>query len=563
MRLIHCRTLQLYEFTGSNIPPYAILSHRWGQAEVTFQEFSSKPQHKLGFLKIQNFCLVALEYGLEYGWVDTCCIDKSSSAELSESINSMYQWYRDAVGCIAYLADVSVRAPEPTADQLYDKLCSSEWFERGWTLQELIAPQRLDFYSREWFFLGKRRSSNILTTISIITSVSTDILTGRTSIHRESIAKRMSWASKRKTTRKEDEAYSLLGIFEVNMPLLYGEGPRAFQRLQEEIMKHSDDQSLFAWEDLCTDESAELVWDEDGPLRGPLALSPAEFANSSDIVPFRDWTASKPYAMTSHGLRCELPIHGVHCESTVCIAVLSCHHENYFGGPLGIHIRPLGLNRKSKFIGKIDSDQYARDHRYQYPVVVNPNIYFKPTIRTIFLRKEVILPRKLDQYRQHSFLVRLFANSSKFTNTYGFPLERWYRAKGDSAIIRSPSVKGGVIFEGEDGVQLAIVMRLDYDRDFEHSGRWESSRCTCKVFVAKERKWEVTMMHGFVCLKSSQNVFELYERVASHGSNKTFEDLEDGRRVVAEIRKDIIMGVQMFVVDVNIFRAEDGLYELE
>jgi hypothetical protein len=124
-------------------------------------------------------------------------------------------------------------------------LRNSRWFRRGWTLQELIAPPIVEFYDRNWFEVGTKLS--LLGTIAAITRIDIRVLENSQRLDSVNVASRMSWASERKTTRKEDEAYCLMGIFGVNMPLLYGEGHRAFHRLQEEIMKIHDDYTLFAW----------------------------------------------------------------------------------------------------------------------------------------------------------------------------------------------------------------------------------------------------------------------------------------------------------------------------
>lgn len=169
--------------------------------------------------------------------MDTCCIDKSSSAELSEAINSMYTLYKKSYLCIVYLDDVD--------GAWWDfELKYSRWFTRGWTLQELIAPRVLLFFDKHWKFIKTKDS--IATLLAEITGIDTKVLrTGDTK--GISVAAKMSWAAKRTTTRPEDLAYSLMGIFDVNMPTIYGEGDKAFIRLQEEIMKKSNDQSLFAW----------------------------------------------------------------------------------------------------------------------------------------------------------------------------------------------------------------------------------------------------------------------------------------------------------------------------
>ncbi|KAF2100152.1 HET-domain-containing protein [Rhizodiscina lignyota] len=282
MRLLNSDTLELKEFTERDVPEYAILSHTWQDGEVSFQDMQNgNAKEKPGWQKIENFAKVARECGYAWLWVDTCSIDKSSSAELSEAINSMYRWYGNAVFCCAYLCDVSEQG-------FYEELDSrasdwdrgfdyafrhSRWFTRGWTLQELIAPAKLDFYvsgKEGWSSLGSKES--LQEKLNSITGIPKGVLVGKHHHRSFSVAQRMSWASRRETTRTEDMAYCLLGLFEVNMPLLYGEGERAFTRLQEEIIRVSDDQSIFAWTSLSKEEDA----------RGLLARSPAEFRNAHE-----------------------------------------------------------------------------------------------------------------------------------------------------------------------------------------------------------------------------------------------------------------------------------------
>jgi hypothetical protein len=227
--------LSLTEFYGNQIPPYAILSHTWGPngQEVTFKDIiDAIGKDKTGYIKLQFCADQATRDGLHYFWVDTCCIDKSSSAELTESINSMFRWYREAAKCYVYLSDVSARESDREA-----AFRRSRWFTRGWTLQELIAPVSLEFYSSEGTLLGDRIATE--GQVHEITGISIQALQGNP-LSNFTVAERMSWAAKRQTTRKEDEAYSLLGIFDIHIPLIYGEGENAFFRLQEEIEKHSD-----------------------------------------------------------------------------------------------------------------------------------------------------------------------------------------------------------------------------------------------------------------------------------------------------------------------------------
>ena len=240
--------LSLVEFASNTIPRYAILSHTWGtdDEEVTFKDLvEGTGKTKAGYRKIRFCTKQAASDGLQFSWVDTCCIDKSSSAELSEAINSMFHWFHNAVKCYVYLSDVSI------GDSVGNGLSSqqtwkpafqhSRWFTRGWTLQELIAPTFVDFYSEEGKRLGNKNS--LVREIHEITGITVRALQG-SPLSGFSVDERMSWAAGRETKREEDGAYSLLGIFDIHMPLLYGEGRgRAFIRLQKEIKESLKDES--------------------------------------------------------------------------------------------------------------------------------------------------------------------------------------------------------------------------------------------------------------------------------------------------------------------------------
>ncbi len=244
MRLINIETLKLEEFFGDDIPRYAILSHTWGApgVEVTLQDVQAGIITKSGKIKLEGCCQQAKKDGLGYAWIDTCCIDKTNSVELGEAINSMFRWYRRATMCYAYLSDV------PAGDNSRDpgsKFFVSRWFRRGWTLQELLAPEEVQFYNQGWGFIGTKL--DMVTEIETITGIPRDFLLGWEHIHEASVAQRMSWAAKRETTRKEDTAYCLLGIFDVTMSMIYGEGDRAMSRLQQEIMRFTGDHSILAW----------------------------------------------------------------------------------------------------------------------------------------------------------------------------------------------------------------------------------------------------------------------------------------------------------------------------
>jgi hypothetical protein len=244
MRLLQCDNdgnFSLTEFFEGDIPKkYAILSHRWGAEEVTFKDLTDgTSKNKAGYGKIQFCEKQARCDGLKYFWVDTCCIDKSSSAELSEAINSMFRWYQKAARCYVYLSDVSIRkrkASDTSAECTWESAFrASKWFTRGWTLQELLAPRSVEFFSQEGNRIGNKRT--LEQQIHEITGVSATALR-ENPLSQFDVDERFSWAKSRQTTRREDKAYSLFGIFDVQMPLLYGEGEvKAFQRLREAIDK--------------------------------------------------------------------------------------------------------------------------------------------------------------------------------------------------------------------------------------------------------------------------------------------------------------------------------------
>jgi hypothetical protein len=237
--------LSLAEFTATNIPPYAILSHTWGQddEEVSFKDLvDGDYEKKAGYSKVLFCGEQAASDDLKYFWVDTCSIDKSSSAELSEAINSMLQWYREASKCYVYLSDVSIHDNfDPKNPSSESTFWNCRWFSRGWTLQELIAPASVEFFSKEGQKLGDKRS--LEHQIHQITGISIQALRG-CPLSIFSVEERMSWAAGRKATRKEDEAYCLLGIFNIYMPLIYGEGSNAMTRLRRKIHKALRDKPL-------------------------------------------------------------------------------------------------------------------------------------------------------------------------------------------------------------------------------------------------------------------------------------------------------------------------------
>ncbi|KAG9229618.1 HET and ankyrin domain protein [Amylocarpus encephaloides] len=285
MRLMHTEEIKLYEFGDREAPKYAILSHTWGSEEIALQDIETNRAVKLqGYEKVLKACSVAAAKKFDYIWIDTCCFDKTSSAELSEALNSMYRWYQEAEEYYAYLADVphnSVNQVPATTDP---KFRDSRWFTRGWSLQELIAS------------LSIGTKSDLQRDISEITGIPGSFLLGDDLRH-ASVAQRMSWASKRETSRTEDIAYCLMGLFGIYMPMIYGEGERAFNRLQEEIMREVHG--------------------------GILANSPAAFANSGNIIPVSpDYATSSPPTLSSRGIH--LSLHLIDNGNGHVLAILDC-----------------------------------------------------------------------------------------------------------------------------------------------------------------------------------------------------------------------------------------------
>lgn len=293
LRLENDGGFSLVEFIGRDIPPYAILSHTWraDHEEVTFRDLiEGTGKNKAGYCKLTLCAKQAAHDGLQFFWVDTCCMDKSSSAELSEAINSMFRLYKDSAVCYVYLSDL-----KPSID-LSTALKGCRWFTRGWTLQELIAPNNSDFFNQNWEFVGNKR--DLLDEISSITNISTLVLSHNTPLSCVTVATRMSWAAHRQTTKVEDISYCLLGIFNINMPLIYGEGSKAFARLQQEIIKGTCDLSIFAWKTVPGQDDQHTH-----PYSGILAESPRQFSSCGSLVQSQERRFHADFSVTNRGVR--------------------------------------------------------------------------------------------------------------------------------------------------------------------------------------------------------------------------------------------------------------------
>jgi hypothetical protein len=440
MWLINTQTLRLKFFLA---PPsrYSILSHVWTDEECSFQEFRSLETakgpilaitEKKGFKKIEACCKLALGQGFEWTWVDTCCIDKTSSAELSESINSMFAWYKSSSICYAYLDDVDSTSstankemPVPTAKPSlipvpvkpeYDP--GSRWYYRGWTLQELLAPLHVDFYNRSWNRIGSKWAlRGEIARISGIGEADLVMFDPR----RSSIAQKMSWAASRNTTREEDEAYCLLGIFGIHMSLLYGEGKNAFRRLQEELIKTSTDHTIFSWNrPLPLDNTSILsptaqnflscgsivqhVW--------PLTLSQSQSLNSfwpeawsqdSDMDPP---DIEIPYTITNVGLEIQLSILKDREATVKALSQVTYHRPS--GHVVAVincrHFKSLDFRNQAMAIILQPQPENPSVHRVYYsPIYINTdNLEFEPknviiTLNNRFQRLrtgELLVPRE-------------------------------------------------------------------------------------------------------------------------------------------------------------------------
>jgi hypothetical protein len=524
MRLLNSTTLELEEFFDNHIPKYAILSHRWLDDEVSLKDMqNATATRKAGYAKLKLCCDQAVKDGLHYAWVDTCCIDKTSSAELTEAINSMYRWYQNAAVCYVYLSDV--QSSEVSCDSSFEE---SAWFTRGWTLQELIAPANVEFYNCTWHILGTKES--LKDAISEITGIGVAILEGADP-EGLSVAKRMSWASKRTTTRVEDIAYSLLGLFGVNMPMLYGEGERAFIRLQEEIMKHSDDQSLFAW------KSTRNVY------RGLLAKSPSDFGDCCNIVTSRSKWNRVPYSVTNMGLSIQLPMIAWAMETY--LAALDCELEDIPNSRVGVFLKLLPEN-----------DQYARvlldgaDSR-----TFESSLAAQSTYRKIYVRQKVWDSPSIDRIygfwlRKLPLLQFKVRTQSPVTEHPPCEVASWNQWKSNERILKIPTGSRGTAGElwyKPKGAHGYSLLKLGFDNNFNP---------VCQLGGVE---WGLTGQYYFPSSASfaDSGWMDLGEKHGVFTGDRLRGLNIEERRIRLSITEEVIEGRPMWVVDSTGF---DGLY---
>ena len=416
MRLINTTTMQL-EYFMADPPPYAILSHTWEDNEVTFQDFID-PNHgvasiKKGFAKIQRACQLAKQAGIAYTWVDTCCIDKTSSAELTEAINSMFAWYAESAVCYAFLSDIgaadAIDPLEPTSE-----FAASRWFTRGWTLQELIAPKVVEFYDQDWTLRGTK--NGLAKVLEAITRIDGQVLGDSSVLADIPVARRMSWAATRVTTRVEDTAYCLLGIFDISMPMLYGEGKKAFIRLQEEIAKETNDLTLFAWQ--ARDTSVQKY-------RGIFATSPAEFLKASSIIAGDDKRFSDVFNITNKGLRINSWLGSGPGGSTVL--TLNCSLREDPTQQIGVYLKMHGAS----LYARSQPDKFVLQSQNQLARQPNSRILLTQQnlgkADTIYISKWLTLSQSvsLEKARQSGFFFRNGYINPFFRTNMVQPLELW------------------------------------------------------------------------------------------------------------------------------------------
>jgi hypothetical protein len=346
----------------------------WDEHEVLFGDMANSATDwtgKRGYHKIKSACLQAQEQqpALEYVWMDTCCIDKSSSGELAEAINSMYNWYAGAEVCCAYLSDL-----EATAS--LDELHKCRWFARGWTLQELIAPKKMVFFDKQWNERGTKQ--DLVERLSRITGIDGDILLHQRPLSSVSVAQKMSWAAGRQTTRIEDTAYCLLGIFGVHLPFLYGEGHRAFRRLQDTIVSSVPDLSIFAWR--LSPPSPSVDPAESNSQRreycGVYAPTPSAFSSSRSFAKQRPF--GRPELLPMNGsimARMQFliemtPENGGHRY----LLPLECYPASKPNVILCVRLRKLGHN------------EFVRENPYEI------DEFTRPLVRPIILSNRYLLP---------------------------------------------------------------------------------------------------------------------------------------------------------------------------
>lgn len=376
-----------------------------------------------------------------------------------------HRYYRDAKICYAYLAGL----PNDLDPRTDPSFAGHEWFKRGWTLQELIAPKEVVFYTEthdakgkkvyfqdEWIEIG--RKSTMCERLSQITGIDSGVLSHSRQVRSMSVAKRMSWAARRKTTRIEDRAYCLMGLFGVNMSMIYGEGAKAFIRLQEEIMKESNDESLFAWRDDKSDPKE---------CTGLLAESPEMFKDSGHFFGYYEWEPKVPFFSTNRGLQITLPLHLV--KDDLYVAALNCPQPLRTDGFAGIYLKRV--TDFSEFNRAATYDQYARIDSGN--ILKFNNVAERGNMTTIYVRKSAAtFTTSLPIYPQHIVQLHKGPNPSmgyRLLGTMGakepgaIALKNWsWVPKGLDSAFKVSKQKNAlaavVVLKREDGKLFTVLL---------------------------------------------------------------------------------------------------------
>ena len=559
-------SFSLVEFQGNNIPPYAILSHTWGPSneEVTYQDLlNSTGKDKIGYRKL-TFCgEQAAKDGLNYFWIDTCCIDKSSSAELSEAINSMFRWYQNAEMCYVYLSDVSSRTSDRNAKfsrRWKREFRKSKWFTRGWTLQELLAPRDVIFYDRNWRKLGTK--SGYARWISQIAAIDAKALAEPESSHgiRErlnsfSVAKRMSWASRRITTRAEDMSYCLLGIFNVNMPLLYGEGERAFIRLQEEILKTCSDDSILAW-GLDAEAHYPLVPNlEQSSSHSPiLASSPKDFACCGNVVCATERDSS--FNMTNLGLEIELPMVPICSPTSKKAFAASNKHTGWIG------LLSCSSGTDTELVGIIlfppvpdaTSDQRVgrvniwRDELPYHSVIVGSRVAAQSV-----LQKVTIVPEEEGRRSRGYFLGcrQIIINESQTLRGIGYHIRN-----GTGLNIAEDRGLWGYKPSWDPEKMLLTIEDKRISKDllkFCFESQWNGPRTAFTIFLRTASRSAIVRRGSTFSEEDIHSFYDLLDERHQDNADKTVitDSENEPFRVVVTIKEIAVYGWRIFEVNVD------------
>ncbi|KAI3320876.1 HET-domain-containing protein [Xylariaceae sp. AK1471] len=604
MRLLKVSSLVLREFFEPNVPKYAILSHTWEEEEILFQDIGHLDQakKKRGYEKVEMACKLAKSQGYKYIWVDTCCIDKTSSAELTEAINSMYRWYKESDVCYAFLSDVSSHSLSLSYPE---ELRMSRWFTRGWTLQELLAPDNVQFYCSEWKIIGNKKEDPLCSIISEITKIGHNILRGE-DILSISIARRMYWASGRQTTRIEDLAYSLLGIFDINMPLMYGEGYKAFRRLQEEILKTTDDQSIFAWYNSRIEGSPVDV----------LARAPSEFADSGSVSPYTPFRVNrKATSITNQGMVVELPIlsipgpqHTEHSPFEEIEAILDCQLGSAPGTFPTIRLRSVkrgGISTKRHYY-RIMGEMTKVKNYENLDLLTGDVVGFDPTqldleiyksakdkliwsckVETIIITRHVPKPTSHDDLGQMTWSLSLLPSEyppdstpfwlTLFTSGSGrvsiedaYPKERWDESLRQMRVSPLPKTvfEQGRVYRIEGMLNLSvpvgvsetkeliirkatlIIGRKSFDRRDSYLKPW------CRIEVPPIR---AELIPNYIDNYNNQDM-NVHPVLSNDGNPESAQFIDPHIKINARVRVMEVSGRFYYMVNVYGSGEDDSLY---